>query len=65
MPLSLTPIIRKILRRNGFYLSCSRKGNFQIWRHRETGKHVSVDAKILSLPNANKIMRDAGLPKVF
>jgi len=30
-----------------------------------TGKHVSVDAKILSRHTANGILKQAGLPKQF
>ena len=65
MVLSFTPKIIDILRQNGFEFYRAGKGDHQIWRHKETGKRVTVDAKVLSRHTANKIMRDAGLPKAF
>jgi predicted RNA binding protein YcfA (HicA-like mRNA interferase family) len=54
-----------MLRHAGFEYLRSGKGDHQIWRHKESGKRVTVDAKVLSRHTANKILRDAGLPKNF
>lgn len=62
---NLTPQIREILKRNGFVWFRTGKGDHEIWRHLETGKRVTVDAKVKTRHTANKIMRDAGLPKAF
>lgn len=62
---SYTPRIIEILLANGFEYWRAGKGDHQIWRHKATGKRVTVDAKVLSRHTANKIMRDAGLPKAF
>ncbi|HRJ69354.1 MAG TPA: type II toxin-antitoxin system HicA family toxin [Beijerinckiaceae bacterium] len=62
---SYTPQIIDILRRNGFEYWRSGKDDHQIWRHKVTGKRVTVDSKVLSRHNANKTLRDAGLPKAF
>ena len=62
---NLSPAIRDILKKNGFVWFRTGKGDHEIWRHTETGKRVTVDAKVKTRHTANKIMRDAGLPKSF
>lgn len=62
---NFTPEIIKILKNNGFIWFRVGKGDHEIWRHTKTGKRVTVDAKVKSRHTANKIMRDAGLPKAF
>jgi predicted RNA binding protein YcfA (HicA-like mRNA interferase family) len=41
------------------------KGDHDIWRDRRTGKSLTVPVKIMSRHLANKILKDAGLPKAF
>jgi predicted RNA binding protein YcfA (HicA-like mRNA interferase family) len=41
------------------------KGDHDIWRNPRTGKSVTVPVKIMSRHLANKILKDAGLPKAF
>lgn len=62
---NFSPAIRDILKKNGFIWFRTGKGDHEIWRHVETGKRVTVDAKVKTRHTANKIMRDAGLPKAF
>lgn len=62
---SFSPAIREILKKNGFVWFRTGKGDHEIWRHTVSGKRVTVDAKVKTRHTANKIMRDAGLPKAF
>jgi predicted RNA binding protein YcfA (HicA-like mRNA interferase family) len=41
------------------------KGDHDIWRNPRTGKSITVPVKIMSRHLANKILKDAGLPKAF
>jgi predicted RNA binding protein YcfA (HicA-like mRNA interferase family) len=59
------PAVRRILRESGFELWRRGKGDHEIWRHTTTGTKVTVDGKIKSRHTANKILKDAGLPKAF
>ena len=59
------PAVRRILRENGFNFFRRGKGDHEIWRHAATGVKVTVDGKIKSRHTANKIMKDASLPKAF
>jgi predicted RNA binding protein YcfA (HicA-like mRNA interferase family) len=62
---SFTPAIIELLRAAGYEWFRSGKGDHQIWRHDVTGKRVTIDAKVKSRHTANKILRDAELPKAF
>jgi predicted RNA binding protein YcfA (HicA-like mRNA interferase family) len=62
---NLSPRIREILRAAGFVWHRTGKGDHEIWRHLETGAKVAVDAKVKSRTTANRIMKQAGLPKAF
>jgi predicted RNA binding protein YcfA (HicA-like mRNA interferase family) len=42
----LSPAIRDILKKNGFVWFRTGKGDHDIWRHAETGKRVTVEAKV-------------------
>jgi predicted RNA binding protein YcfA (HicA-like mRNA interferase family) len=41
------------------------RGDHDIWQSPINGKNFTVPMKILSRHMANKIMKDAGLPKAF
>ena len=41
------------------------KGDHDIWRNPTMGKSFTVPFKIMSRHPANKILKDAGLPKRF
>ncbi len=41
------------------------RGDHDIWQSPINGKNFTVPVKILSRHMANKIMKDAGLPKAF
>ena len=57
--------LRRLLRAAGYEFERAGKGDHEIWRHRETGKHVTLDAGTRNRHLANKILRQAGLPKRF
>ena len=59
------PEVRKALRAAGWRYERPGKGDHQTWLNPTTGKHVSVDGKILSRHTANGILKEAGLPKQF
>lgn len=59
------PGVRKALRGAGWRYERPGKGDHETWVNAATGKHVSVDAKILSRHTANGILKQAGLPKQF
>ena len=59
------PELKKALRAAGWRFERAGRGDHEIWLHRTTGKHVSVDAKIRSRHTANGILKQAGLPKQF
>jgi predicted RNA binding protein YcfA (HicA-like mRNA interferase family) len=57
--------VKKALRAAGWRYERPGKGDHETWRNPKTGKHVSVDGKILSRHTANGILKEAGLPKQF
>ena len=57
--------LRRILRNAGYALERQGKGDHEIWKHRETGKRVTLDVGTRKRNTANKILKDAGLPKRF
>ena len=59
------PEVKRILRRSGFALLRQGKGDHEIWRHPTSGLKVTVDGSIKSRHTADKILKDAGLPKAF
>jgi predicted RNA binding protein YcfA (HicA-like mRNA interferase family) len=54
-----------LLRHAGFTFLRHGKGSHDIWRNPATGKSIAIPNKIPSRHFANKILRDAGLPKAF
>jgi len=59
------PEVRKALRAAGWRYERPGKGDHETWVNPTSGKHVSVDGKILSRHTANGILKQAGLPKQF
>ena len=59
------PDVKKALRAAGWRYHRPGKGDHEVWVNPVTGKHVSVDGKILSRHTANEILKQAGLPKQF
>ena len=49
----------------GYEFEREGKGGHEIWRSAETGKRVTIDVNCRKRHTANKILRDAGLPKAF
>jgi predicted RNA binding protein YcfA (HicA-like mRNA interferase family) len=56
--------VRDLLANAGCEFVRHGKGDHDIW-HRPDGKVLTVPVKIMSRHMANKILRDAGLPKAF
>ena len=57
--------LRDLLREAGFEFLRHGKGSHDIWRNPMTGKSVAIPAKVPSRYFANKILKEAGLPKAF
>jgi len=57
--------IRQLLRAAGYEFEREGKGDHEIRRSAETSKRVTIDVNCRSRHTANKILRDAGLPKAF
>jgi hypothetical protein len=57
--------IKRLLRGANWEFDRPGKGDHEIWKHKETGKHVSVDNGCTKRHSANGILKDAGLPKAF
>jgi predicted RNA binding protein YcfA (HicA-like mRNA interferase family) len=53
------------LRQAGYVFLRHGKGSHDIWRNPANGKSVAIPHRIPSRHFANKILRDAGLPKAF
>jgi predicted RNA binding protein YcfA (HicA-like mRNA interferase family) len=49
----------------GFVLHRKGKGSHEMWRRESDGKQVTLARTIKSQVLANKILKDAGLPKAF
>lgn len=56
--------LKRILRKADEY-DRPAKGDHEIWRHPDTKTQVTVDVGTKSRHTANKIMKDAVLPKAF
>jgi predicted RNA binding protein YcfA (HicA-like mRNA interferase family) len=54
-----------LLQRAGFTFLRHGKGSHDMWRNPTTGKSVAIPHKIPSRHFANKLLKDAGLPKAF
>ncbi len=54
-----------LLREAGFKFERHGKGSHDIWRNPATGKSVTVPKTVPSRHFANKILKEAGLPKMF
>ena len=64
----MTDLSRELLdrlRQAGYEFVRHGKGSHDIWRNPATGKAVAILQKIPSRHFANKLLRDAGLPKAF
>ena len=64
----MTDFAREVLdrlRQAGYEFVRHGKGSHDIWRNRVTGKAVAIPHKIPSRHFANKLLKDAGLPKAF
>jgi predicted RNA binding protein YcfA (HicA-like mRNA interferase family) len=64
----MTDLSRELLDRlhqAGYEFVRHGKGSHDIWRNPATGKAVAIPHKIPSRHFANKLLRDAGLPKAF
>ena len=48
-----------VLKENGYVFSRLGKGSHEIWENRNTGRKVSVPAKIVSRHTANGILESA------
>lgn len=57
--------VRKLLREAGCSLLRQGRGDHEIWTSPYAGKPFTVPTTIKSRHTANKIMKDAGLPKEF
>lgn len=57
--------IRRLLRDAGYAFERQGKGDHEIWKHGDTGKRVTLDVGTTKRQTANKILKDAGLPKQF
>ena len=53
--------LKAILRRNGWRLLRSGKGDHEIWAHAERPKPVVIDNKIMSRHTANAVLKQAGI----
>ena len=53
------------LRQAGYEFVRHGKGSHDLWRNPTTGKSVAIPHKVPSRHFANKILKDAGLPKQF
>jgi predicted RNA binding protein YcfA (HicA-like mRNA interferase family) len=54
-----------LLRAAGYEFEREGKGDHEIWRNLVTGKRVTLDVNCRKRHTANKILRDADLPKAF
>lgn len=55
----------RILRDNGFELKRHGKGDHELWWNPRTRIHTVVARKVKSHDTANKILKQARLPKAF
>ncbi|MFD2181156.1 type II toxin-antitoxin system HicA family toxin [Rhodoplanes azumiensis] len=58
-------LVREKLRAAGCYLLRQGRGDHEIWYSPVNDKPFTVPVNIDSRHTANKIMKDAGLPKAF
>jgi len=54
-----------LLKDAGFELHRQGKGSHEIWKRYSDGAQVTLSCTIASKVLANKILKDAGLPKAF
>jgi predicted RNA binding protein YcfA (HicA-like mRNA interferase family) len=57
--------VRKILSAAGCKVLRQGRGDHEIWVSAHTPKPFTVPVNIASRHTANKVMKDAGLPKAF
>jgi predicted RNA binding protein YcfA (HicA-like mRNA interferase family) len=57
--------LRKILAENGCTFVRHGRGDHDVWENPTTGQRFAVPVKIKSRHLANKILKEAGLKKVF
>ncbi len=58
-------LVRDELTAAGCWLVRHGKGDHDVWESPRSGKRFTVPVNIDSRHTANKIMKDAGLPKTF
>ena len=59
----LAPRLKRLPREAGCYFVRPGKGDHEIWFSPITGRHVTVDGKILSRHTANGVLKQAGLAR--
>jgi predicted RNA binding protein YcfA (HicA-like mRNA interferase family) len=57
--------VRKALLEAGCWFWRQGRGDHEVWKSPDKRKPFTVPTKIMSRHTANKIMKDAGLPKRF
>ena len=60
-----TPLVKKLLRKNGCYFERQGKGDHEIWYSPLTERRFVVDNKMKSRHTANGVLKQAGLRKQF
>jgi len=56
---------KKLLQSHGCEFVRQGKGDHEIWYSPHTDTNFPVDSSIKSRHTANKVLKDAGLPKIF
>lgn len=54
-----------LLKDAGFVLHRHGKGSHEIWKRSSDGVQITLSCTIASKVLANKVLKDAGLPKAF
>lgn len=60
-----SPLVKKVLKKNGCYFERQGKGDHEMWYSPITNTSFPIDGKIKSRHTANGILKQAGLPKQF
>jgi predicted RNA binding protein YcfA (HicA-like mRNA interferase family) len=62
---SFTPDVIRVLLANSCHFVRHGRGDHDIWYSPITGRHFTVDARILSRHTANAVMKQAGIRHKF
>lgn len=62
---NLTPALIRVLKAAGCSLVRHGKGDHDIWESPINGRRFPVDARIVSRHMANRVLKQAGLPRSF